>query len=116
VVAAAFHIVGSWHGPLHLVWNSIATLIELLYVIAVIRIPTERFPRQRRSKAWWIVAGLVPAASGFGLFVPIGVLVAWPLVLHRFRYPSDAANENFSQTEEHERYRFYPGRRSPSEP
>src|SRR5581483_6305352 len=106
MVGAAFHWMGSWHGPLHVVWNSLAILLELLYVVVVVRIPAERFPHGRRSKVWWIVAGLVQPVYVPGLVLPIGALVAWPLVVARVR----RANRTGDAGTDASGYSFYPDR------
>ena len=103
-----FSFLGSWSDSFHQAWNAVASLVDLLYVIVVVRIPTERFPRGRRSKAWWIAGGIIPGGWGFGLFVPIGVLVAWPLLIHRYRRGNVAAGPGRKEEAEDKPYSFYP--------
>lgn len=55
-------------GILHPIWNGIRIWSGLLYVVTILRTPTERFARGWRSKIFWIVGGTVLTAYGSGLY------------------------------------------------
>ena len=73
-----------WGGTLHPIWNALAALLWLLYLVAVALIPSERFARGWRSKVWWMLAALLSAEIS-GLFIPLGVILAWPVLIRRYR-------------------------------
>ena len=75
----------NYGGTFHPIWNGLADLIWILFVVAVVRTPTERLPRGWRTKIYWIVGGTIFNVYAPGLVIPVGVVVAWALFLRRYR-------------------------------
>ena len=95
-------------GIFHPIWNGFADLIWILFVVAVVRTPTDRLPRGWRTKIYWIAGGTIFNVYAPGLVIPVGVVVAWALFVKRYRR---SASDHLSTTAADQGYPFYPTRR-----
>ena len=73
----------TWGDPFHVVWNTATGLVWILAIVAIVLIPTDRFARRWRTKAWWVLATVITIDVG-GLYIPLGALV-WPVAVRRYR-------------------------------
>ncbi|HET6917772.1 MAG TPA: hypothetical protein VFH56_16915 [Acidimicrobiales bacterium] len=65
-----------WDGVGHIAWNIIASLVWVVAIIAVVRVPTDRFSKGWRTKAWAIVGAAV-AVYFAGFYLPVGALIGF---------------------------------------
>ena len=73
-VIVATTTLGDFIGTL--LWNAVAGVVMLVAVIRVVTVAAEAWPRQRWSKAGWIVAALWVSWYLGGLLLPVGAIVA----------------------------------------
>ena len=73
-----------WDGAGHIAWNIIASLVWVIAIIAVVRVPTDRFSRGWRTKAW-AIAGTAVAVYFSGFYLPLGALIGFTVARHHRR-------------------------------
>lgn len=73
-----------WNGVGHFAWNVTALLMWATAIVAVVRVPTKRFSRGWRTKAWAIL-GTAIAIYFSGFYVPVGAFIGFTVARQRRR-------------------------------
>jgi hypothetical protein len=102
--------VVDYGGTFHPIWNGLADLIWILFAIVVVRTPTERLAHGWRSKIYWILGGTIFNVYAPGLFIPVGVVVAWALFVKRHRRTDRCEAPTAVALTANEGYPFYADR------